>query len=244
MIDVIGKSLKGYLNGGFPQYIIRGKDGNFEAIDIATFFSNYSDWTDYEKILIANHAKGRILDIGAGAGRHSLFLQRIGYEVHAIDNSPQAVTLMKIRGVKNVHLMDLRDIDFPAKYFDSALIMYNDLGLAGSIENTLKLFKRLFKITKPRGKVIVTLRNPLFYDDSAELEAKQKNPGIIEKMKIRMEYADIIGKWFDSMMVSPLELKNLIKDTGWFVDNIVEGEDDFYGAVLKKNPHPIKIKVT
>ena len=234
MTDVFGQALKGYLKGDLSQYVIRGKDGNDEKINIDTFFTSYFDWEDYEKTLIANHAEGRILDIGAGAGRHSLFLQDRGFDVHAIDNSPQAVRLMEIRGLKKVYLMDLRKINFPPEYFDTALIMFNDLGLAGTIKNTVKLLKKLFTMTKPTGKVIVTLRNPLAGNSSSEL---------MEKIKIRMEYNDAIGNWFNSIMVSPDELKNLIRDTGWFVTDIIEGKDGFYGAVLKKSLGLIRLKV-
>ena len=218
MADIFGQALRGYLNGDLPEHAIQRKDGYFDVLNTERYFTDYPDWEYHEKAIM-RYAQGRVLDIGGGAGRHSLFLQKKEHEVHAIDISPSAIALMKIRGVKNVHLMDLRALEFPDSYFDSVLIMSGDLGLAGSIKDSKKLLKDLFKITSSKGRIITTIKNPY---------------GEMAKVKARIEYKDETGDWFSILMISPQKLENLARGTGWVVSTIVEGDNGFYGALLEK----------
>lgn len=251
MIDIFGKALKGYLNGGSPSYTIRRADGNYYHINTCEYFSDYQEWSDCERDLIIRYANEgkRVLDIGAGAGRHSLFLKNLGTEVHSLDNSPFAANLMKIRGLNNVHLMDLRQMDFPDDYFDSVLMISNDLGLAGTIKDTRQLLKTLFRIVKSDGKIIATIRDSSRYTTNTPgcfvyNNHKRKLAKIVDKIRLRLEYNNNVGDWFYSIMASPEELKKLIKGTGWIVSDIIAKDGDgFYGAVLGKTKSPVKICV-
>jgi SAM-dependent methyltransferase len=128
MVDAFGKALMDYLNGNKSTYVIRRDDGLIEEHDPGKFFTEYEQWENCEKEIL-KYVQGRVLDIGGGAGRHALYLQNKGFEVHVIDISPLAVEVMKRRGVKNVYLMDLMKLEFPENYFDSILMMYNSFGL-------------------------------------------------------------------------------------------------------------------
>ena len=242
MIDIFGKTLKGYLNGDLPHHVVRGKNGYFNTLNTEVYFANYSDWEHYEAAIITRYIDGRVLDIGAGAGRHSLFLQDEGFEVHAIDISPSAVALMKTRGVKNVYLMNLNSLDFPENCFDSVLIMFADLGLGGTVKDTKKLLKSLYKITTPKGKIITTIRNPGDARESQYFGHYKDHKQIgktIEKVKARIEYNGEIGDWFSILMASPEGLDNLIENTGWIISNTIKGDDGFYGVLLEKEPHKV-----
>ena len=244
MIDVFGKALRGYLNGDLPYHVIKGKNGYFNILNTEVYFANYSDWKYYEMSIITRNINGRVLDIGAGAGRHSLFLQGEGHEVHAIDISPSAAALMKMRGVKNVYLMDLNSLDFPENYFDSVLIMFADLGLGGTIKDTKKLLKNLYKITTPKGKIITTMRNPFDTRESqyfGHYKNHKPTAKTTEKVMARTEYNGEMGNWFSILMASPEGLGDLIKDTKWIISDIVKGDDGFYGALLEKKPCKITI---
>jgi len=249
MKDIFGEALKGYLNGNPQYYLIRRKDGNSCRIDTCEYFSDYQDWNNCEKETIMAHVQGRVLDIGAGAGRHSLFLKKRNLEVHSLDISPFAVNLMKMRGLKNVYLMDLRKMDFPDNYFDSVLMISNDLGLAGTIKDTKELLKTLFRIVKPDGKVIATIRdsNKSAADSRESLYSNQerKLAKMVNKIRLRMEYNNAAGDWFYALLASKEELGKLIKGTGWFISNIIEKEgSNLYGAVLKKeNDYPVNSEV-
>ncbi|OGZ34903.1 MAG: hypothetical protein A3A94_00960 [Candidatus Portnoybacteria bacterium RIFCSPLOWO2_01_FULL_43_11] len=236
MKDVFGKALAGYFNKDLTPYLVQRDDGLIDEQDIGLYFTKYSQWKDYEKEVL-KYAKGKALDIGAGAGRHTLYLQNRGLEVHAIDISPLAVEVMKKREVKNAFVMDFKKLNFPDNHFDSILMMFNNFGLAGSIKATKKFLKTLNKISAPKGMIITTIRDPYQTDDPRHLAYHKKNRKAgkpIGQVKIRIEYNDETGDWFSLLMVSPDELKDLIKDTGWRILKIIKGGDGNYGAVLEK----------
>jgi len=131
----------------------------------------------------------------------------------------------------------LRKLDFPENRFDSILMMFNNFGLAGSTEETKQLLKALYKIATAKGKIITTIRNPYKTDKLEHLAYHKRNreagrlAGLI---RIRIEYKDEVGDWFNLLMVSPEELKELIRDTGWKILKIAEEPNGNYGVVLEK----------
>lgn len=236
MRDILGKALAGYLNGDQPCCIIRRDDGFSEEIDIGTYFTEYPNWNNSEKEIL-KYTQGRVLDIGAGTGKHTLYLQNKGFEVCAIDISPLTVAVMKQRGVKSAHAMDLMELKFPEDYFDTILMMFNVFGLGETIENTKKILKVLYKISTPVGKIIATITNPYKTKNPYHLAYHKRNREAgrpAGQTRIRIEYKGEIGDWFCQLMVSPEELRNLIRNMGWSVLAIVEGEEAIYGVVLKK----------
>jgi len=76
--------------------------------------------------------KGRVLDIGCGAGRHSLYLQKKGFDVLGIDSSPLAIKVCKLRGLEKAKVMAIEDINFKPDSFDRIIMMGNNFGLFGS----------------------------------------------------------------------------------------------------------------
>ncbi len=236
MTDTFGNGLRNYLNGDLTPFTIRRDDGFVDKHDVGVYFADYSEWQDFEKETL-KHAQGRVLDIGAGAGRHTLYLQKKGFEVHAIDISPGAIEVMKQRGVKNVHLMDFRKLDFPENYFDSILIVFNYSALAYATEGTKEFLKTLYRLSTPKGRIITTIRDPYQTDIPEHLAYQERNKKagkLAGQIKIRIEYKDEIGDWFELLMISSQELEALITETGWRILKIVEGKGENYGAVLEK----------
>jgi 2-polyprenyl-3-methyl-5-hydroxy-6-metoxy-1,4-benzoquinol methylase len=113
-------------------------------------FGDYRSWSRRERQAI-NLAKGRVLDIGCGAGRFTLHLQQKGFEVTGIDNSSGAVKVCKLRGVKDVRLMSIDSIgSFRHGSFDTVIMMGNNFGLFGGFQKAKRLLKRLHGITSAR----------------------------------------------------------------------------------------------
>lgn len=238
MKDIFGKALLGYLSKDHSKHhIIERDDGYHKSCETGIYFARYPQWDLFEKDILFS-VFGRALDVGAGAGRHSLELQSFGLEVHAIDISPGAIEVMRKRRVRNIHLMDLRKLDFPENYFDSVLMMFNNFGLAGSAEGTKKFLEVLYKKTTPDGMIIAVTRNPYRTTKPEHLAYHQKNR-IAGKpaglLKLRIEYESEKGDWFGLLIVSLNELKTLIENTGWKIHRITrERNDGMYGFVLKK----------
>ena len=118
-----------------------------DEIPVTTLFRNYEDMPEIERAAL-NMAKGRTLDVGAGAGCHSLVLQQRGLDVTAIDISPLSVETMKERGIHKAKRQDFFTLEGK---FDTILMLMNGIGIVGSLERMPVFFTQLDKILAPGG---------------------------------------------------------------------------------------------
>ncbi|MGD0495283.1 MAG: methyltransferase domain-containing protein [Candidatus Bathyarchaeia archaeon] len=96
--DAFGQELWACYKGQNIYEIIERDDGYFSAHQSPkVYFSEYADWPLIEQKAMG-FVKGRVLDIGCGAGRHALYLQQKGFSVVGVDSSPLAVKVCKLRG--------------------------------------------------------------------------------------------------------------------------------------------------
>jgi len=116
-MEPFGMALLAYFEGcANAELIVRRDNGKEAPLPVSLFFREQSDFTAIEKAAI-ELCKGRVLDVGAGTGLHSMVLHRRGLPVTAIDISPQAVTIMRQRGLKDAHCADI--FKFQDGHFDT-----------------------------------------------------------------------------------------------------------------------------
>lgn len=97
--------------------------------------------------------RGRVLDVGAGSGCHSLPLQARGLDVTAIDVSPLSVVTMRERGVQQAQLADFFTDDFGAG-FDTILMLMNGIGICGAVTELPEFFRRADALLAPGGCIL------------------------------------------------------------------------------------------
>ena len=199
------------------------------------FFADHDDWAEPERAAFA-YVHGRVLDIGAGAGRHSLEAQRRGLEVVAIDISPGAVEVCRRRGVEDARLLSLEEIGEGLGVFDSVLLLCGNFGLAGSREETIALLEMLHSLTSPEGSIVLDTVSPYVDADATDLAYYERNrergrmPG---QVTIRIRYDGLATPWYDLLCVDLPELAALVDRTGWRSVMLREDGADLY-AVLEK----------
>ena len=115
--------------------IVERDDGYIEAMSAKGYLSEYKDWSQIEQRAM-EFAKGKILDVGCGAGRHSLCLQNKGFNITGIDISPLAVKVCKLRGLKKVKHTSVEKADFKPDTFDRIFMMGNNFGLFANFKKS------------------------------------------------------------------------------------------------------------
>ena len=182
------------------------------------YFSEYASWTKRERQAI-NLAKGRVLDIGCGAGRFSLRLQQKGFDVTGIDNSTGAVKVCKLRGVKNVRLMSIDKIwKFKPGSFATVIMMGNNFGLFGGFKKAKRLLKQMHTITSAEGQIIAEAVDPYQTSEPLHLAYQRRNRAqgrMSGQLRIRIRHQNIVGAWFDYLLVSQKEMKEILAGNGW-----------------------------
>lgn len=236
--DAFGAVLLDYFDGKRDAAtVVESDDGSFRAERTAAYFAPFRRWFDVERQVL-RHVRGRVLDVGVGAGRVALELQRRGHDVLGIDVSPLALRVARKRGVQRTKLMALDEVDGKLGTFDTVVLFMNNFGLLESEAKAKRLLRRLHSVTSERGRIVATTSDTT--GAKGEYRAYQKRnrergrmPG---QVRLRLRYGLKVTPWFDWLFVSPKELESLARETGWRVQRLVRKDDDrFYALVLEKD---------
>ena len=136
-----------------------------DVIPLPYLFRNFEQMPDLEQKAL-QMTKGKVLDIGCGAGSHTLHLQEEGLDVTALDSSVGAIEVCQKRGVsKTVHTNIL---DYKEEKFDTLLLLMNGIGLAGTLENLDTFLKHLTSLLKPNGQILLDSSDIIYMFDEDE----------------------------------------------------------------------------
>ena len=238
--DAFGHEIYDYLNSSGGRGIVEICERDDGYIDVSSgtemYFSEYKDWPAFEKEAM-EYARGRVLDIGGGAGRHSLYLQGKGLEVLAIDNSPLAIEVCKMRGLRNTRVISINQINSTLGIFDTVLMMGNNFGLFGSFDGARRLLRRFSKITSENGRIIAQT-NDVYKTDAPEHldyhEFNRKRGRMAGQIRLKVRYKTYATPWFDYLMVSKEEMENILDGTDWKVNVFVDSDGPVYTAIIDK----------
>lgn len=235
-VDAFGRGLMGCLKGDESGFLIERDDGHTDDHDHPShYFKDYSDFGEFERQSL-EEVRGRILDVGCGAGRHCLYLEEKGYEVVGIDISLLAVEVCRKRGVSRCLVGSGLTLPFRDSTFDTILLMGNTFGLGGTMGKTREMLRDFHRVTVRGGIIVATSRVPEETDNPAHLRYHQRNRELgrpIGQVTIRYKYKDSMGEWFDYLMVNPDQMRKLGEETGWSLEKVFK-EDSLYAAILKR----------
>jgi SAM-dependent methyltransferase len=235
--DAYGHLIYDHLQGKTAVEIVEREDG-FIAVSggPAVYFSPYEQWPIYEQEAM-RYARGRVLDIGCGAGRHALYLQAQGLAVTGIDNSPLAVEVCRQRGLEEVHLMPVTAVSSRLGRFDTIVMMGNNFGLMANPRRARWLLKRFDALTPADGRIIANSRDPYATvepDHLAYHELNRRRGRMPGQLRIRIRYRRFKGAWFDYLLVSQEEMNSILQGTAWAATDFIDDGDGIYIAILEK----------
>jgi SAM-dependent methyltransferase len=236
--DAFGRQLLDLLDGRAGDAVLERDDGESgTSMAAEAFFAGYGRWAAPERAVF-DHVRGRVLDVGCGAGRHSLEAIRRGLEVVAIDISPGAVAVCTSRGVADARLLPLEAVDPALGTFDTVLMLCGNFGLPGTRESTVDWLRRLHDMTAVEARIVLDTVDP--YPDSdpewvAYMRRNRERGRMPGQVTIRLRYGPRVTPWFDLLLVSAHELAELADEAGWRVAVLDETEPPDVYAVLEKS---------
>ncbi|MGI9545841.1 MAG: class I SAM-dependent methyltransferase [Flavobacteriaceae bacterium] len=161
--DLFGQALLDYVNGDYSgditTYISLDEE---DLLSLPYLFRSFDEMPALEQRAL-QLSVGKVLDVGCGAGSHSLYLQKKGMDITALDVSPGAVATCKKRGLKNVILTDF--YDFSGMKFDTILLLMHGIGMAGNIENLDAFLEHLISLLNPGGQVLLDSSDIIYMFD-------------------------------------------------------------------------------
>ncbi len=223
--DAYGHQLYDYFRGRSSGLEIVERDDGFIQANFGprTYLSKYDKWPGREKAAL-RLARGKVLDVGCGGGRHSLFLQRKGLEVLGVDVSPLAIKVCKMRGLRKARVLSIEQITPKLGLFDTVIMLGNNFGLFHNHKLAKRFLRTLWRMTSPRARIIAESLDPYPTNDLFHLAYHQLNksrgrmPG---QVRMRIRYRKYCSPWFDYLLVSRHEMKEIISSTGWRVRRFI-----------------------
>jgi SAM-dependent methyltransferase len=229
-----GHALRDYFAGDESAVItMQTSLGEYDALPISIFFREPQHFLPFEGVAL-DHCRGRVLDAGAGTGVHALELQKKDFDVTAVDILPEAVEIMKERGVRDARLGDMFNVD-NGERFDTILMLMNGTGPMGTLDGLDAFLERAPRLLNRGGRVIL---------DSSEVELQElpqgapdpdwpKEPSVyVGESWIRLEYRGNRGEPFRELYIDHSTLEGHAQRAGWRCDVIFLDEHGAFTALL------------
>lgn len=227
--DPIGRAISDYYhNGKAAKLKVLSSMFYEDEMPVATLFRSFEKMPIQEQKAI-ECCKGRVLDVGAGAGCHSLVLQERGHEVVAIDISELSVNTMKERGI------DARNIDFFddsfTESFDTLLFAMNGIGIVGKASNLGNFFRSAKRLLAPGGQLLLDSSDIryIFMDDNGIMDIDLA-AGYYGEVDFTMRYKNIRGEQFDWLYIDFDTLSMYAEANGFECEKIIDGKHYDYLA--------------
>lgn len=208
-----------------------------DEFPVATLFRDYATMPVLEQHAI-DIAIGRVLDVGAGAGCHSLELQRRGTNVTAIDISPNSVATMRKRGLARALELDFYDVN---EQFDTILMLMNGIGIVGTLDGMDRFFAQLDKILAPGGRVLFDSSDICYVfegeDGIIELPA---SPDYYGEIEYQMQYRQVKGDSFKWLYIDADTMDEIATSHGYRFAVVKYGDHyDYLGSLTRSPLNPI-----
>lgn len=226
MADLLGKALRDYKAGDLEAFLlVHTSYGEIDTMPAAVFFRNYEQMPDLEKYALSI-CRGRVLDAGAGAGSHSLELQKRGLYVVALDISPEAVQIMKERNIEQAITGDI--FNFRQGKFDTILLLMNGIGIARDMQEIKHLLKHLKSLLLPGGQILL---DSCDVDYLSEVNIFQNYVG---EVTYQFEYKGEKSEPFGWLYLDASTLKKVAKVSGWQCQIIYEEGESYLARLVTK----------
>jgi SAM-dependent methyltransferase len=234
--DAFGQMMAANQHGAWEPEIYERDDGFVNVgRGPSLYFASYDSWPSVEREASA-YVRGRVLDIGCGAGRHALYFQEQRHEVVAVDISPLAVQVCRERGVRDARVLAVTRLSRRMGSFDT-ITLWGSFGLMSSFKRARWLLRRFHGMTTHQGRLIAAALNPYGADDPAHLAYHEHNrrrgrmPG---QIRLRVRFRQYATPWFDLLLVSPDELRAILSGTGWHLHRLLGDENGQYIAIIDR----------
>ena len=228
--DIFGAAIRDYYNQNYSEDItVHAPDFDDDYIPVPYLFRTYPDMPKIEQMAL-DLAYGKVLDVGCGAGSHSLYLQEEKkLDVTGIDISEGAIEIAQKRGLQQAKVQDI--FTLKNKTYDTLLFLMNGSGIIGRLDQIDRFFVHLKTLLTPNGQVLIDSSDIsyLFTDEDGGFWVDPTG-AYYGEMRYKMTYKALTTDWFDWLYIDYNTLQNAANAHGFLCELLVEGENNDYLA--------------
>lgn len=233
MKDLFGKAILDYQTNNSPEDIITETSiSEADEMPVSYLFRNYNEMPELEQKAL-QLAKGSVLDVGCGAGSHTLALQNeMNLDVTAIDISENALRACQLRGIGNVKVANILDLDEENK-FDTILLLMNGTGIFGTIKEADKYLQKLKSLLNEEGQILIDSSDLIYmYDQDEDGAYCIPADGYYGELSFTLQYKGVTEDTFPWLYLDYNTLQNAAIANGLQCELLLEGEHFDYLAKL------------
>ena len=229
MIDLPGKAIHDFhFTERRKKLFVHDEFGPKVEMPVSYYFRNFRKMPELERVAI-EECSGKVLDIGAAAGSHALYLSKKGLDVTALEISPLACEVMMDRGVANGICEDF--FTFEGQKFDTLLLLMNGIGISSTLDGFREFLKKASTLLNNDGKIVFDSCDIAYmYEDGAMPDSHYYG-----EIKTRYEFDRQLTDWFHWLYLDSETMTRIAGESGFRAEVIFEDENDQYLAVLTKN---------
>ncbi len=232
MLDLFGKAILDFQTNNSPEDILTETNiSESDEMSVAYLFRSYKEMPELEQKAL-QLTKGKVLDVGCGAGSHSLYLQNErNLEVIAIDISEKAIKACALRGIKNTRVQNLLAVE--NETFDTILLLMNGTGIFETLSETSKYLQKLKNLLSPTGQILIDSSDIIYmFDDEEDGSKWVPAEGYYGELMFTLSYKNQTEKPFPWLYLDYNTLQNAAHDNGLKCELISDGNHFDYLARL------------
>lgn len=212
--------------------VVRDDLGNEEALPVAYYFRGMEGRDDDPLALLERAAldasRGRVLDVGAGAGSHALALQERGFRVTALEPHEGLMEVLRGRGILDPRTASLAELARAGERFDTILLLMNGLGLAGTLEGLPGLLQALAGVLAPGGQVLADSSDLRGLVEGADDTLRLPDGRYLGDLQFQLEFRGERGDPIPFLFVDPDTLARVAGGEGWKVEVVLGNGEGGY----------------
>ncbi len=215
--------------------IVHSDDFDDDTIDTPYLFRSYKQMPVLEQKAM-DLCAGTILDIGACAGAHSVYLQEKGFDVTALEISVLCCEVLKNRNVANVMCEDI--FKFHARKYDTILLLMNGTGIAGTLKGLEVLFHHLRSLLNPEGQILIDSSDLiyLFQEEDGSALIDISSDKYYGELVFQTQYKNWISEPFPWLYVDADNLEYIVEKNFLKVNHVIKGQHyDYLAQITFKN---------
>ena len=240
MKDLFGKAILDFQTNNSPEDLVTETNiSEADEMSVDYLFRSFNEMPELEKKAL-QLCKGKVLDVGCGAGSHSLYLQEKGFVVTAIDISENAIKACQLRGLKNARVQNILEVstntsksELKKQKFDTILLLMNGTGIFRTLLETPTYMQKLKSLLNPNGQILIDSSDIIYmFDKEADGSYLVPADGYYGELTFTISYKGETEVSFPWLYLDYNTLQNAAQSNGLQCELILEGEHFDYLARL------------